>query len=132
MGEGEGGKLNLGGIDWIEGVIRIRLGKSRRERSLPLLEDIGTLLSAYLQQERPASPEQSIFLTSLPPYRPLAWSTAISRISKGIFKEAGGEGKRLGAHRFRHSVSTQLVRCGSSFKEIVDFPGHKSLGSTTI
>src|SRR5260370_16573576 len=115
MGEGEGGKLNLGGIDWIEGVIRIRLGKSRRERSLPLLEDIGTLLSAYLQQERPASPEQSIFLTSLPPYRPLAWSTAISRISKGIFKEAGGWCTPSAPHPISHTASPHLSRFRSSF-----------------
>jgi len=132
MRAGEVRQLKLEDIDWIEGVIRVRLGKSRRERSLPLLEDIGTLLSAYLQQERPASPERSIFLTSLPPYRPLAWSTAISRISKGIFKEAGLEGARLGAHRLRHSVATQLVRCGSSFKEIADLLGHKSMRSTGI
>jgi integrase len=132
MRAGEVRQLKLEDIDWIEGVIRVGLGKSRRERTLPLLEDIGTLLSAYLQQERPASAEQSIFLTSLPPYRPLAWSTAISRISKSIFKEAGLEGPRLGAHRLRHSVATHLVRCGSSFKEIADLLGHKSMRSTGI
>jgi site-specific recombinase XerD len=38
----------------------------------------------------------------------------------------------LGAHRLRHTVATHLVRCGSSFKEVADVLGHKSLRSTGI
>ena len=89
-------------------------------------------LGAYLQQERPKSADRSIFLTSLPPYRPLAWSTTITQISKHILREAGVDGPHLGAHRFRHTVATHMVQCGSSFKEVADVLGHKSLGSTSI
>jgi integrase len=81
--------LNLTDIDWIEGEkIHVRAGKSRRERTLPLLEEVGKALSVYLREERPESAERSIFLTLLPPYRPLAYSTAISKISRHIFEEA--------------------------------------------
>ena len=38
----------------------------------------------------------------------------------------------LGAHRFRHTVATHMVRRGSSFKEVADVLGHTSLGSTGI
>ena len=104
----------------------------RRKRTLPLLKELGDALRVYLRQERPQSAERSIFLTLLPPYRPLAWSTAISQISKRILKKAGVEGPRLGAHRLRHTIATHMVRRGSSFKEVADVLGHKSLRSTGI
>ena len=132
MRAGEVRQLKLDDINWIEGVIHVRVGKSRRERTLPLFQDVGKALGAYLQQERPKSADRSIFLTSLPPYRPLAWSTTITQISKRILKEAGVDGPHLGAHRFRHTVATHMVQCGSSFKEVADVLGHKSLGSTGI
>src|SRR5690349_13197286 len=110
---GEVRQLKLDDIDWLEGVIHVRVSKSRRERTLPLLEEVGQMLSAYLRQERPESAERFLFLTSLPPYRPLAWSTTITQMSKRMLKKAGIEGPRLGAHRLRHTVATHLVRCGS-------------------
>jgi len=132
MRAGEVRQLKLDDIDWVEGVIHVRAGKSRRERTLPLLEEIGDALGVYLRQERPQSAERSIFLTLLPPYRPLAWSTSISQITKRILKKAGIEGPRLGAHRLRHTIATHMVRSGSSFKEVADVLGHKSLRSTGI
>jgi site-specific recombinase XerD len=132
MRAGEVRQLKLDDLDWITGVVHIRLGKSRRERILPLFEDIGQALGNYLRQERPKSRNRSIFLTKLPPYRPLACSTTITKITKRILNQAGIVGPHLGAHRLRHTLATHLVRSGSSFKEIADVLGHKSLRSTGI
>ncbi len=65
MRAGEVRQLQLDDMDWTAGVIHVRQGKSRCERTLPLLEDVGRTLSAYLQRERPHSAERSLFLTSL-------------------------------------------------------------------
>jgi integrase len=132
MRAGEVRQLKLDDIDWIEGKIHVRAGKSRRERTLPLLEEVGKALGVYLREERPESAERSIFLTLRPPYRPLACSSAISQISKRILEAAGVQGWQLGAHRLRHTVATHMVRRGSSFKEVVDVLGHASLKSTGI
>lgn len=132
MRAGEVRQLKLDDIDWIAGAIHIRRGKSRCERTLPLLEDVGRSLGTYLRQERPLTAERSIFLTSCPPYRALACSTTITKITKRILEQAQIKGSRLGAHRLRHTVATHMVRGGSSFKEIADVLGHKSLGSTGI
>jgi integrase len=132
MRAGEVRQLKLDDIDWIEGEIHVRTSKSQRERTLPLLEEVGKALGVYLREERPESAERSIFLTLRPPYRPLACSSAISQISRRIFEEAGVQGPRLGAHRLRHTVATHMVRRGSSFKEVADVLGHTSLKSTGI
>jgi integrase len=129
---GEVRQLKLDDVDWITGVIHVRLGKSRRERTLPLFEDLGQALGNYLRQERPKSINRSIFLTKLPPYRPLACSTTITKIARRILSQAGIAGPHLGAHRLRHTLATNLVRSGSSFKEVADVLGHRSLRSTGI
>jgi integrase len=49
MRAGEVRQLRLDDIDWIAGVIHVRRGKSRCERTLPLLEDVGRALGTYLQ-----------------------------------------------------------------------------------
>src|SRR5258708_28428552 len=81
MRAGEIRQLNLDDIDWIEGVIHVRASKSRRERTLPLLAEVGKVLSLYLRKERPQSVARSIFLTTVPPYRPLAWSARLSEMT---------------------------------------------------
>lgn len=106
MRAGEVRQLKLDDVDWIAGAVRVRLGKSRRERTLPLFEDLGRALDSYLRQERPKSRDRSIFLTELPPYRPLACSTTITKITKRILNQAGVAGPHLGAHRLRHTLAT--------------------------
>jgi integrase len=71
MRAGEVRQLKLDDIDWIDGAIHVRAGKSRRERTLPLLEEVGKALDVYLREEGPESAERSIFLTLRPPYRPV-------------------------------------------------------------
>jgi site-specific recombinase XerD len=129
---GEVRQLQLDDIDWVAGVIHVRQGKSRYERTLPLLDDVGRTLSLYLQRERPVTAERTFFLTALSPYRAFAWSTTITRMAKRVLQQAHVEGPHLGAHRFRHTVATHLVRGGSSFKEVADLLGHKSLANTGV
>ena len=39
---------------------------------------------------------------------------------------------RPGAYVFRHTIATHMVQRGTTFKEIADILGHRSLESTTI
>lgn len=121
--------LQLEDIDWAAGVIRIHLGKSRYERSLPLPEDAGAAIVGYLRTERPSSSNRTIFLRSCAPYIPLS---KIKGIAKRVLKKAGITGTRIGAHHFRHTAATLMVRQGASFKEVADVLGHRSLETTAI
>src|SRR5262249_33173888 len=53
MRAGEVRQVRLDDVDWCEGVLYVRNGKSRKERKLPLPDDTGRLITAYLRQERP-------------------------------------------------------------------------------
>ncbi|WP_321869778.1 tyrosine-type recombinase/integrase [Burkholderia ubonensis] len=71
--------LMLDDIDWVEGCVRIRPGKSHRERQLPLPCEVGEALCAYLQHERPASACRAVFLSTREPHGPILDSSVVSR-----------------------------------------------------
>jgi len=47
--------LRLGDIDWNAGILKLS-GKARRQVWLPLRQDVGDALVAYIEQERPRMP----------------------------------------------------------------------------
>jgi site-specific recombinase XerD len=46
--------------------------------------------------------------------------------------EANKSDPRLGAHIFRHTAASHMVRRGVSFKDVADILGHQSLQTTSI
>ena len=124
--------LRLEDVDWTEGKLKIRSSKSLRERTLPLPNDVGKALVNYLRSGRPRSASRVFFLKHTPPYDPFSTSGTISVIVQRALKRAGIKLTRMGAHVFRHTAATQMLRLGSSFKEIADVLGHKSIDTTAI
>src|SRR5262249_60867445 len=61
--------LRFDDIDWAEGRLTLRPGKSRRARPLPLPQDVGEALVAYIRGGRPPSRSRHVFLRSRPPSR---------------------------------------------------------------
>ena len=129
---GEVAALRLDDIDWMSGQVRIRAGKSGRDRSLPLAHDIGDLLAGYIQHDRPATRSRQVFLCARAPLRPLRSSAAISAIVERLARRAGIEAGRRGAHTLRHSAATSMVRRGASFKQVADVLGHARLETTCV
>lgn len=125
-------QLMLDDIDWGRGCMRIRPGKSHRERCLPLPRDVGEALSAYLLHERPASSCRAVFLSTREPYGPILDSSVVSRTVRRAMNHAGVVGISAAAHALRHTAATQMVCSGASFKEVADVLGHASLATTAI
>jgi site-specific recombinase XerD len=128
---GELRQLCLEDIDWNEGKLLIRKGKSARERVLPLSADAGALLAEYVQHDRPLSPYREVFLTSLAPRRPLGGGGTTYLVHQ-FLKRCSIEGARLGTHCFRHTAATLMVRNGATLKEVADVLGHCSIATTSI
>jgi site-specific recombinase XerD len=118
-------------IDWREGRIRIRAGKSDRDRSLPLLRDVGEALVASLRRSRPTPECRAVFMSARPPHRPLT-AGAIGDIALRALHRAGVTVHRPGAHTLRHTAATQMVRRGVPFKAVADVLGHARLTTTAI
>ena len=129
---GEVVQLQLDDIDWREGCVRIRAGKSARGRTLPLPEGAALDLIAYLRDGRPKSSGRAVFLRSCPPYRALKCSACVSSIATTHVKRAGIVRSHHGAHMFRHTAATQIVRHGATFKQAADILGHQRLETTAI
>lgn len=132
MRAGEIVTLTLDDVNWREGTLCIWSGKSRGERRLPLTQEVGDALCAYLKHGRPSSSSRRIFLHVTSPYDPFNRSATVTNIAQRALARAGVLHVPAGAHLFRHTAATTMLRGGSSFKEIADVLGHGSLEATAI
>lgn len=124
--------LQLDNIDWRNGIIVLAAGKTRRERCLPLHPELGAALSAYIRDGRPPTKHRFVFLSLVPPFGPLQSSSAVSYIARMSLVRTGVTKRSAGAHLFRHSAATQMVRAGATFKEVADVLGHRKLETTNL
>ena len=124
-------RLQLEDVDWSNGCLLLRAPKSHRERSLPLPQEVGEVIT-YLQTARPVTMHREVFLRHAPTVSPLKTPSAITKIVKRIMVRASIERRSSGAHLLRHTAATQMVNHGATFKDVADVLGHQSLQATAI
>jgi integrase/recombinase XerD len=139
---GELYRLNMSDFDGR--TLRIREGKGRRERIVPLTENASSWIERYIatsrvelmsgtywgkgrsRKKRPVTNPTALFLsvTGRRLSYPQIWS---------IVKRAS-EAARIDAtvHTFRHACATHLLRHGASLRHIQKLLGHSSLDTTQI
>lgn len=115
-------------IDWQHGSLKIRSIKTRHERILPLSQDVGKALAAYLRifSRLPLWVFDS-GRTTFPADRR---RRHIKGITEYLFHRAGITGRS--AHCFCHTVATQMVNHGAIFTEVADLLGHRWICTTLI
>jgi len=124
--------LHLGDIRWRAGEIRLAETKSRRERALPLPDDVGTAIAEYVIHGRPRQSVPHVFLRHRAPQGPITSTHGIGEIVKKHLLRAGIQAPSYGAHVLRHSLATKMVNQGVPIKEIADVLGHVSIDTTAI
>ena len=127
---GEVAALAVNDVDWHNGTVRVA-GKGGRERRLPLPADVGEALVAALRSRPRTSAPDMIFATARPPYRHLS-GRYVTGVAKRALRRAGVTVPRPGAHVFRHTVASQMVRRDVPMKTVADLLGHARLHTTTI
>jgi integrase/recombinase XerD len=122
--------LQLADVDWAQGTIRV-CGKGRRTVLLPLPQEIGDALLAYLEGPRPRVALTSVFLCTRAPYRPFARSASIADVVRLALARAGvTDAPSRGAHLLRHSAATAMLRAGSTLETIGALLRHVSPDTT--
>lgn len=124
---GEVAALELDDIDWRRGEISVR-GKARRKDRLPLPTEVGEALVEYLEEGRPFCLTRRVVVTLYAPFRPICPSS-ITDIVYRACKRTGLP--KMGGHRLRHALATEMLRQGGDLLEIAQVLRQSDL-STTI
>ena len=123
--------LTLDDIDWEAGVITVR-GKGKRVAQMPLPVEVGAAMADYLRQARPTCSSRRVFIRGKAPLVGFANSIAICSLVDRAMKKAGVESAHRGAHVFRHSLATEMLKQGASLPEIGDLLRHRRPDTTAI
>ena len=121
--------LRLNDIDWQQATLSVR-GKGRRETKLPLPQDAGDAVLAYLDRVRPRVDSDQIFFMSKAPVRPMIRSTAVCGIVRRAIRNAGVAAPSMGANLLRHSAATAMLRGGATLDAVGAVLRHRSPNTT--
>jgi site-specific recombinase XerD len=115
--------VRIGENDWL----RVPLGKTHRDRYVPLSLEVKQLLEEWKQQHPPLKSYDFIFTE-----RGLRFArTRIEKAMERISKAAGIE-ERINPHRLRHTLATLAINRGMPLESVAALLGHRSLSMTMV
>jgi site-specific recombinase XerD len=120
--------LRVGDIDWRAGELIVH-GKGAQIDRLPLPHDVGQAFVAHLHDRRPDVACRQVFLRVLAPRGPLS-AKAVGAVVRDACDRAGLA--RVGTHRLRHTLATELLAAGAALTEIAPILRHTNLSTTAI
>ena len=127
---GELASLRLADVDTEERVLRVILGKGRKDRNVPLTRAAAEAVEAYLVRGRPrirGSQRSSLLFLALRGGR-MHDDTLNAVIA--LWTKRVRLGKHITAHSLRHSAATHLLKGGADIRHIQKLLGHSSLQAT--
>ncbi|WP_247807897.1 MULTISPECIES: tyrosine-type recombinase/integrase [unclassified Bradyrhizobium] len=126
---GDVAQLLLVDIEWQTGSLRVS-GKSRYEVRLPLPQDVGVAIAAYLEGRPSAGESDRVFLRTIAPCRPFRNGDGISLVVKRVMKRAGIVTPVKGAHALRHTAATEMLRHSVPLEKIGLVLRHRGIDTT--
>ena len=126
---GDVAQLRLDDIEWETGSLRVS-GKSRYEVRLPLPQDVGDAIAAYLERRPSTCPSDRVFLRNIAPFRPFRNGDGVSSAVKRVMQRAGIVAPVKGAHVLRHTAATEMLRHGVPLEKIGLVLRHRGIDTT--
>lgn len=120
--------LRLTDVLWDRGLLRLS-GKGRREACIPLPQEAGDALLAYLEV-RPKTKTDVVFLRAPVPVRPFVRANSVTRIWERALARAGVRNPAPRKQVLRHTVATHLARAGVRSESIATILRHRSISMT--
>lgn len=119
--------LRFDNIDWEHNIIHLIQNKTGAPLTLPLRPVVGNAIFDYVEQERPGSDRETIFLTQDKKARKLR-TTSMYNAATAVLTKAGvrAEGGKRGPHLFRHNFAVALLQNGIQTPVISEILGHAS------
>ncbi|KMO74225.1 site-specific integrase [Mycolicibacterium sp. jd] len=121
-------RLQLDDIDWRAGRIILH-GKASREDAMPLPQEVGAALADYLSAVRPRTSLRSVFVSCKAPRRAIR-PDLVSDVTRRACDRAGLP--RVGAHRLRHTLATEMLQRGVKLADIGQVLRHRDLATTAL
>jgi site-specific recombinase XerD len=126
--ESELADLQIEDVDFVHDTLRVREGKGRKERTIPLMPELKRAMRRYLadrDRQDNIIDEETLFLarngTSLNP-------SSIRKLVKKYYTKAGV--RKSGVHTLRHTFSAHNVNNGLPIADLQKILGHKKKETT--
>ena len=129
---GEIARMQLEDVDWENARLTVRAKKGRGWARMPLPSEVGRAIARYLRHDRPACACRNLFVRIVAPHVPLNNSAVVGLRVRAAMKRAGIQSARKGAHVFRHSLASEMLRQGASLDEIGQVLRHHDHDTTAI
>ena len=121
-------RISLDDISFSKQQLKIPRRKSTNPIELPMPEHTVKAIAAYVVAARPQSEHRHVFLTRLPPFRPMSPNSVARHITKAMKKAA----LPSTAYWLRHTYAQNLLETGFSIFEIKEMLGHDKIESTKL
>lgn len=121
-------RLELRDVDWRAGELVVR-GKGRRLDRLPLPDEVGEALVAYLSRGRSPRGARHLFLTCRAPRGPIR-ADLVGDVVERTCLRAGLP--HVSPHRLRHALAGELLRQGAGLVAISQVLRHQDLATTAV
>ena len=125
--------LKFSNINWKENCISLSQQKTGNALSLPLSKELGMAIISYLQDGRPQSSSDFIFLSHNAPFQPLGEHNNFNSEFHKYLRRAGitiPTKRHTGVHTIRHSFATNMLRKGTPVQDVSQILGHSNISVT--
>ena len=119
-------RISLDEISFSTQQLTVADRKGTNPIELPMPEHTVKAVAAYLIAARPQSEHRRVFLTRLPPFRPMSPNSVARHITKTMKKA----NLHSTAYWLRHTYAQNLLEAGFSIFEIKEMLGHDKIEST--